>query len=1080
MKRKFFFLTALLIFGVCLVSAQQNLSVSGVVTDASDGNPLIGVSVLVKGTTNGTITDISGRYSLTAPQGSSFVFSYIGMETQEIVAKSKVLNVKMQSDVRMLNEVVAIGYGTMRKSDLSGASVSLSEEKLKGSVITNLDQALQGRVTGVTAVNTSGQPGSSVSIRVRGQSTINSNAEPLYVIDGVPVQIHGHSGADFGLGDALGNGSTSTISPLSNINPSEIVSMEILKDASACAIYGSAGSNGVILVTTKRGKAGEAKFTYETMYGVQRQTKRLDVMNLRQFAEFSNDMAAESSARDQRLEFRDPSILGVGTNWQDAVYQTAPMQSHTIGASGGNEAIKYYVSGSYMGQDGTVVGTQFQRFSFRSNMDVQLKKWLKMGVNLNYSNINERLGLADSDEGVINIGLLSTPDVPIYDINGNFTSVTREGVSRVNPIAKALEEDNLLKRNSLNGNVFFDISLAKALVMHTEFAFENGGSDAERWLPKVRYGNWSRDINSNTKQHNSNLYWQFKNYLTYSKDFDLHHMTAMLGQETSESKYSFQSVSATNLPDNTIHNPSLGQDPKINSGFGSSANISVFARGTYNYADKYFATYTFREDASSNFGPLNRWAPFHSAAVSWRASNESFMEDVKETISNLKVRIGWGQTGNANIGGYKWGSSISVMESGLGIGYRQAGIANPYIKWETQEQTNIGIDLGLFNNRIEITFDAYDKVSEDMLMPMQLPSYMGTRGNLSSALAAPWGNYGTIDNKGLELGISSHNFKGKFQWDTELQLSFNKNKLVALDGVSSSAIEGYGQWSDVVSRTEIGQPLYNFYGYKVVGIFQDKNDILNSATQEKNPSDGVSFSRTNTVFPGDLKYADLSGPDGVPDGKIDTYDRTNIGSPMPLFTFGLNNTFRYKNFDLNVFVNGTYGNKVMNYSSINLSSMTSSWNNQLAIVGDRARLTQIDPTITYPYTNSTGAEVYNWFDDIDNVKVLNPNATIPRAIQNDPNKNARLSDRYVEDGSYLRIKNIALGYNFDNNVLRKLHLSSLRIYANVQNLYTFTKYTGFDPEIGASTASSSGNVYGLDNGRYPSPQIYSLGLNISF
>ncbi len=652
MKRKILFLSVLLLFGVCLVSAQQNLSVSGVVTDATDGSPLVGVSVQVKGTSSGTITDIDGRYSLNVPQGSILVFSYIGMEKQEISARSRVINVKMQSDARMLDEVVAVGYGTMRKSDLSGASVSVGEDKLKGSIITNMDQALQGRVAGVTAVMTSGAPGSSASIRVRGQSTINSNAEPLYVIDGVPVQVHGHSGSDFGLGDALGNGSTSTISPLSTINPSDIISMEILKDASATAIYGSAGSNGVVLITTKHGKSGEAKFTYEGMYGVQRQTKRLNVMNLRQFAEFSNDMASETSARDVRDEFLDPSILGVGTNWQDAVFQTAPMQSHSVSASGGNESMKYYVSGAYMGQEGTVIGTNFQRYSFRTNLDVQLKKWLKMGVNLNYSNTDERLGLVDSEEGILNIGLLSTPDVPIYDIDGNYTSVSREGVaSRVNPIAKALDEDNLLKRYSLNGNFFFDISFTKALTLHSEFAFDKGGSDAERWQPTATYGSWSRSVNSDTKQHNSNTFWQLKNYLTYTKDFDLHRVTAMLGQETSESSYFYQSINATNLPDNTIHNPNLGQDPKINAGFGSGASVSAFARGTYNYADKYYGTYTFRYDASSNFGPLNRWAPFHSAAVSWRVSNEDFMEAAKPAISNLKVRLGWGQTGHAQSGG---------------------------------------------------------------------------------------------------------------------------------------------------------------------------------------------------------------------------------------------------------------------------------------------------------------------------------------------------------------------------------------------------------------------------------------------
>lgn len=1075
MKRKTIFLLVLLLFGGYFVSAQQAISVSGVVTDAAEGNPLVGVSVYVKGTTTGTITDIDGRYTLNAPQGSTLVFTYIGMEKQEVTVRSNTISVALLSDAKMLDEVVAVGYGTMRRSDLSGASVSIGEDKLKGSIITNMDQALQGRVAGVTAVQTSGQPGSSVSIRVRGQSTINAEAEPLYVIDGVPVGGGSNSGHHYGLGDALGNGTNSVISTLSTINPSDILSMEILKDASATAIYGSRASNGVILITTKRGKAGDAKFSYEGLYGYQRQAKRLDVMNLKEFAEYSNAMASETAGRDVREEFRDPSLLGNGTNWQDAVFQIAPMQSHTVSASGGNQNVNYYVSGSYLGQDGTVIGTTFDRISFRTNLDAQLKPWLKLGMNLTYSNTNERLGLVDSDEGILNIALLSTPDVPIYDMDGKYTSVSREGVaSRINPIAKALDEDNILKRNLLNGNLYFDATIMKGLVYHADIAVSVNGSDAERFRPTATYGSWSRTINSSSKQHNQGTYWQLKNYLTYSKDFDQHKITLLLGHEMSESNYEFQSISATNLPDNTIHNPALGTDPQINAGFGSNAMVSGFARGNYNYADKYFATYTFRYDASSNFGPMNRWAPFHSLAASWRFTNEEFLEATKDIVSNGKLRLGWGQTGNQNIGGYAWGASISPMETGLGMGYRQSNIANPYIKWETQEQFNLGLDLSFFNNRIELVFDAYDKTSRDMLMQMQLPSYMGTRGNASSALSAPRGNYGTINNKGLEFALITHNVKSRdLEWTTDMQISFNKNTLVALDGTDATYLEGYGQWSDVVSRTMIGESLYNFYGYQIAGIYQNVEDIKGWATPEKYPTDGKSFSRTNTVYPGDYKFVDVE-----PDGIINEKDRTNIGSPLPIFTYGMTNTFTYKNFDLSIFINGTYGNKILNYMSRNLSNMESLWNNQLAVVTDRTRLEAIDATKVYPLVNSTGNEIYNWFDDIDNVRVANPGAKLPRAIQNDPNDNNRLSDRYIEDGSYLRIKNIMIGYNFEKALLRRIGLQSLRVYANIQNLATFTKYTGFDPEIGVSTASP--NVYGLDNGRYPSPQVYSMGINVTF
>jgi TonB-linked SusC/RagA family outer membrane protein len=487
-------------------------------------------------------------------------------------------------------------------------------------------------------------------------------------------------------------------------------------------------------------------------------------------------------------------------------------------------------------------------------------------------------------------------------------------------------------------------------------------------------------------------------------------------------------------------------------------------------------TYTYRRDGSSNFGPKNRWAGFHAFAASWRFTNEAFFEPLSEVMNNGKLRIGWGQTGNSNIGGYRWGAAIARMPSGLGLGYRQSNIANPYIKWETQEQWNLGLDLNFLSNRIGLVVDAYDKTSKDMLMPLQLPSYMGTRGNASSALAAPYGNYGTINNKGIEFTLNTHNLTGAFKWDTEFQISFNKNKLVALDGTDAVHIEGYGQWSDVVSITNVGEPLYNFYGYKVAGVYKDLEDLQNSPKPEKYPTDGV-FNRYNTTWVGDLKFEDLSGPEGKPDGVIDTYDRTNIGSPLPKFTFGMTNSFYYKNFDMSIFFNGTYGNKVFNYTAINLSNMMSAWDNQLRVITDRANLVPIDPNKSYPATIN-GVTVYEWSDDITNVRVSNPDTRIPRAIANDPNDNNRISDRYIEDGSYLRIRNITLGYTFPASVSRKWMIENLRIYANIQNLYTFTNYTGYDPEIGASTASQ--NVFGLDNGRYPSPQVYSFGVSLSF
>lgn len=1052
------------------VLQQAKRQIKGKVVDAA-GETVIGANVLEKGTTNGVITDIDGNFVLNVSSGATLEISYIGYVTQTIkVTNQTSLHIVLKEDSETLDEVVVVGYGTMKKSDLSGASVSVGEDAIKGSVITNLDQSLQGRAAGVSAVSTSGAPGSSSSIRVRGQATINSNAEPLYVIDGVIVQGGGASGADFGLGDALGNGSVSTISPLSTINPADIVSMEILKDASATAIYGAQGANGVILITTKRGKAGEAKFTYDGMLAVQRQTKRLDMMNLREFANYYNEFV-QVGELDVNGYYADPSILGKGTNWQDAVFQTALQHQHQVSAEGGTEKIKYYVSASYMDQDGTLIGSNFNRYSFRVNLDSQLKSWLKLGLSATYSSTDEDLKLADGEQGIINYSLKTVPDIPIYDIDGNYATIVREGYTNPNPIAMAMMDQVLLNRQKLTGNIFFEVTPIKNLVWHAELGYDISASRGERYKPMVDFGSWKRDSNYSSIQKNSSTFWQLKNYVTYSGMIDKHNFTAMLGQECWASNYDNISVTNTSLPSDAVHNPALGTaTPVIGSGFGSSAMASFFTRLTYNYDNRYYGTYTYRYDGSSNFGPDNRWAGFHALAGSWRFSNEEFFKPLSGVISNGKLRLGWGQTGNANIGGYLWGTSIVKMSSSLGTGYRPKNIPNTSIKWESQEQWNVGLDLGFIQDRINVVVDWYKKVSNDMLMALQLPSYMGTQGNTSSRLDPPYGNYGSIENAGVEISLNTHPLIGKFQWDSDFQISFNKNKLKALSGTANAQIVGYGQWNDVVSVSNVGESLYNFYGYVCDGVYQDYEDLQKSPKPEQYPSNGV-FNRKNTVWVGDIKYKDISGPDGKPDGVINEYDKTNLGSPMPKFTFGWTNTFRYKDFDLSIFINGSYGNKVMNYLGMQLTHMNSAWENQLNSVTGRARLEPIDPDKVYPSGQY-------WYDDVTNVRVSNPEAAIPRASIQDPNDNDRISDRYVEDGSYIRLKNITLGYTFPSKLIKKFGINNLRLYANIQNLLTITGYDGYDPEIGASTQSA--NVYGLDYGRYPSPTVYSFGLNVSF
>ena len=1064
---------------------QQAKKITGTVVDAM--GPVIGASVVVKGTSNGVATDFEGNFTLNASPGQTLVVSFIGYLNKEVKITAGQTNyqITIEEDKQVLDEVVVVGYGTMKKSDISGASVSLGEDAVKGSIITSLDQSLQGRAAGVTAVSTSGAPGSSSAIRVRGTATINANAEPLYVIDGVIVQSGGATGYSYGLGDALGNGSVSTISPLSTIDPQDIVSMEILKDASATAIYGAQGANGVVLITTKHGKAGDAKFSYSGTVAINRQAKRLDILDLREYADYYNNFVAIGEASPNSL-FLDKSLLGKGTNWQDAIFQTALMHQHQISAQGGTDKVRYYASGSYMNQEGTIIGSKFDRLSARANIDADLKSWLKMGINVAFSESNDDLKLADGEEGIINYSLTTTPNLPIYDMNGEYAASSYEGSSSPNPIALALLNSNLLNRQKLNGNIFFDVKFYKDLTWHTELGFDLGWSKADRYRPIISLATYHQNNNTAATQKNSNKFWQIKNYLTWMHTFGgKHNVTGMVGQEAWESTWDFMSITNTALPNDKVHNPALGAgNPSVGEGFGEASMASFFTRWVYSYDERYNATYTYRYDGSSNFGPNNRWAGFHSFAASWRFNNEAFIKKYTEKwLSNGKLRIGWGQTGNSSIGAYKWGVGLKRNTSALGVSNRPSGLANPGIQWESQEQWNVGLDLGFLSNRVNLTVDWYRKESKDMLMDLQLPAYMGTSGNPSSALAAPAGNYGTIRNTGLEITLNTHPLVGKFEWDSEFQISFNRNKLVALnDGSGNISLPGWGQWGGQepqVAQTEVGGPLFSFYGYVCDGFYTSREDIENSPTPLKPAVNGI-YTKNSTTWVGDIKYKDLSGPEGVPDGVIDEYDRTDIGSPLPKFTFGWTNTFRWNNFDLNIFINGSYGNKVGNFNKYKLTHMSNTWVNQLDDVLNATLLEPIDPNMDYSagVDRGDGVLIYNWYDDINNVRIANPGAALPRMSGTDPNNNDRWSDRYIEDGSYIRLKNISLGYTFPKKLIRKLSIEALRVNVNIQNLLTITKYDGYDPEVGTSTQSNF--VAGLDNGRYPSPTTYSFGLNVTF
>lgn len=1063
----FFFL-----FAASLAFGQQQL-VTGKITDES-GATLPGVNVVIKGTTTGTSSDAEGSFSIEASPTDVLVISFIGYTPQEIrVGNQTTFQVSLEEDVRTLQEVVVIGYGEVKRSDLTGSVVSVKGETLNQSIATGIDQALIGRVAGITATQMSGQPGGSVSIRIRGTSSVNGDTEPLYVIDGIPVSGNNRNVYDMGLG-AVGGAGKTTYSPLSTLNPNDIESIEVFKDASATAIYGNRGSNGVVIITTKRGKRGDARVNYDGYYGIQENPVSMEMMNLREYAQFRNDWAAETAGEIPDPMFADPSLLGEGTNWQEEVFRVAPMMNHQLTLSGGSEKTRYVISGGYFQQDGTIIGSSFERYSFRVNLDSDIKKWLTVGNSLAVTKTDERLGQFDRG-GIIQTALKARPDVPARNFDGSYAGVEGEGAF-VNPLAQALDRENYLKRGNVIGNLYADFKFVKGLTLRSEIGGNAELNNTSAWNPTYNYGGGAvNEHNSISRQSGQSYFWQVKNYLTFNHQFsNVHNLTAMIGQEASAWGWTSVGGTGRDLPTNDVHSIDLGDPEQFTAADASNSGSleSYYSRLNYNFNEKYYLTFTYRADGSGNFAEGQKWGYFPSAAFKWKISGEPFFENLSGTLSDLNLRASWGQTGNAgNQGGYKYGETLSTLPTNLGLGFRYSNYGNPLITWESAEQIDAGLDASFLNNRIEVSVDYYKKRIFDLLLEQPLPGYMGTIGNEAITRKAPWGNFGELENEGFELTLRTKNLTGRFQWDTDFNITRNRNTLINL-GIPDAFLSGnIGASGNVlISRTQNGQPLGNFYGYKVVGMFRDKEDILNSPVQwdPVNDVDGDGnpiLTRDGTVWPGDLKFADIDKND-----TIDIRDRVDLGSPQPKFTLGLTNSFRYGGFELDLFLVGVFGNKIFNAMKHpdggGLAAMKSAWDNQLKEVSRRAKME--------PVSNA----VDGWWDDIDNVRLSNPGTEIPRATFSDPNQNTRVSDRYIEDGSYLRVRNIRLSYNLPESVTQKIGSNMLKVYVQVQNAYTFTKYTGFDPEVGQDTWDR--NLFGVDNGRYPAPRVYSVGLNVGF
>ena len=1059
-----------------MISAKAQVTVTGVVSD-NTAQKLPGVNVLIEGTTKGTITGIDGNYQIEVAPDAVLTFSFIGFQKQTIEVQGRSqINVEMTIDAEELDEVVVVGYGEMKRSDLSGASVSLSADELQDQAAITIDQAIQGKATGVTVNTTSGNPGGSVSIRIRGTSTINSNAEPLYVIDGVPVPNATPTDNELGLID-IGGGGRSSISGMAGLSPGDIESIEVLKDASATAIYGSRAANGVILITTKQGRAGEAKFEYDTYYGVQKLPKKLDMMNLREFAQFHNTYSELVDFGVPRVDLANPSRLGKGTDWQDELFREASIQSHQLNIAGGTEKSKYALSLGYLDQEGIAIGSGFERLSARLNSNSKLKKWVSLTTNFSYSKTNEQLNLFNGEQGVVNLALLQTPDLPVRNLDGTYAGAN--GLySRVNPIAKALNETNSLERHFFSYNVGLDFNILPSLTFHTDYGGNTTFNNTLTFQPTYDFGEAaSNDQNKVSHTKGINNYWQTRNFLTFNKKFfDKHNINAMIGFEASEYTFDVLRATGTDLPTDIVPNITLAKPKTIGASapIGSGALRSQFTRFNYNYDNRYLMTFTLRRDESSNFGPNNQSAIFPAVAVSWRVSNEDFMSAL-EQIDNFKIRAGWGQTGNQNIPGYAFGTSLRRVPTGLGLGFAQNNFQNENVQWEKAEQINLGTDIDFLDSRFRLILDWYDKYSTDMLLQPSLPSLVGTEGGPFS-LNSQWENLGEIRNRGIEISLSAdiyRNNDGGFRWETSLVYSRNKNRLVT-SGLENDQLEGTMKNSnEIISLVKPGDEIGAFYGYVVDGIYRDKDDLLNSPIDERFV--GQEFNRTSTVWVGDIKFKDISGPDGIPDGVINEYDRTKIGSPQADFTGALNNQFSYKGIDLGIFLTFSYGNDIYNYlrqgrSSANLGieSATNVFKNQLTSVLNHARYEPVDP--------ETADE--NYYNFLDQVRIANPNTHIPRLDPANINQNQRVSDRYIEDGSYVRIQSISLSYTFPKKLVERMKLRSLKVYAVGRNLYTFTKYSGYDPEIGQDGYNT--RLYGVDNGRYPAPRVYTAGFKIGF
>lgn len=1031
-------------FLLLLLSAGNSLfaqnRIKGRVVNQADNQPIVGATVQQKGTSNTTSTGNDGSFAITAPGNSTLVISVVGYTPQEVNVNGRSdVSVSMQAAFAGLEEVVVVGYGTQRRTRVTGAIANVSGKTLNELPVPNVSQALQGRVAGVQVTN-NGSPGAQPIVRIRGISSISFASDPLYVVDGFPT------------GD------------LSAIDTRDIESVDVLKDASAAAIYGSRATNGVIMITTKKGKRdGKPHVSFDSYIGTSWVTKRLDLLNTQQYVQYATALTGGNlPPRLQAANFNLPIYNGTSqtyaqtnTDWQDAYFRSGMMTQHNVGLSGGNNVSRFYVSAGYFKQRGTTPVVGYERYNFRLNSDHQISKVFTFGENLYIGTGNQAYDNNEqgSRQNLVNV-IRQLPYMPVYDptTNSGYRSANNsfDGSDPTNPILDAeLRNPGNRKTTKLLGTAFLEINFTNWLKFRSTFGVDHANTLDYRFSPIFESGGTvagsSATVASITNNRVISTVKLFTEQFTFEKNFGAHHLNAIAVYEQQEQDLRLENMSgqqASNQIRTLLNASNIAASTRREGNY----LMSILGRINYDYAGKYLLSVAARRDGLSVWAPGRKWATFPSASVGWRLDQESFMK-AQTTITELKVRAGYGLTGldGTVLGNYPWLVAVDANNavypfnnvnagSGATLGSSINRLGNTELEWEKTKQLNIGLDLGMFRNRLTFSFEYFKRNTDNLLLNVPIPPSFGYPN------ATVLQNIAEMQNKGFELQLGYNSGGRDFRWNVSGNLSIIRNKVLDLApsvlNIEAGADQDFGTYN--ITRTQIGQPIQSFYGWVTNGIFQSAAEVAAAPKQ-----------RSGTAA-GDIRFKDLSGPNGKPDGIIDENDRVFLGSFLPKFTYGLNAGASYKNFDLTLFFQGVQGNKIFNASRIISEGMV--------------RLFGSSTEVLKAWTPT------------------NTGTTVPRAVNGDPNQNVRPSDRWIEDGSFLRMKNLMLAYSVPGTSLQSLTrgvVSGLRIYVSSQNLFTVTKYKGYDPEVGNRTPGSS-LTNGIDYSTYPQPRSFQVGLQANF